>query len=113
MTTTTTAAKAQKQQLRRDRATVQAEAKKVNNPNLSEADRTKAAELLTRTVLKGTGRAATGDSGPMLAKLAADLCANPGTVINLGIQDTIRLKVSAADAASIPEKVVQRLKKLV
>jgi hypothetical protein len=49
----------------------------------------------------------------MLGKLTAELCANPGTVINLGIQDTIAIKVSAEDAASIPDNVVQRLKKLV
>jgi hypothetical protein len=109
----TAPARTQRKQIQRDRATVQAEALKVKNPNLSEADRTKAAELLTRTVLKGTGHGTTGDSGTMLGKLTADLCASPGTVIGLGIKDTIALKVSAEDAASIPEDVVQRLKKLV
>jgi hypothetical protein len=112
MTTVTPAVKA-RQQVRRDRATVQAEAKKANNPNLSEADRTKAVTMLSKTVLKGTGLGTTGDSGSMLGKLTADLCASPGTVIGLGIKDTIALKVSAEDAGSIPENVVQRLKKLV
>jgi hypothetical protein len=86
----------------------------VNNPNLSEADRTKAAELLTRTVLKGTGLAPEDTaSSQMLGKLTAELVKSPGTVIALGVSDTVKLKVSAADAATITPKIVERLKKLV
>jgi hypothetical protein len=102
-----------RKQLQRDRATVQAEARKVNNPNLNEAERTKAVATLSKTVLKGTGLGTTGDSGTMLGNLTADLCANAGTVVALGVKDTIKLKVSAADAATIPDQVVERLKKLV
>lgn len=103
-----------RKQLRRDRAVVQAQAKVVNSPQTSEADRTKAVATLTKTVLKGTRlQADDAASSQMLGKLTADLCANPGTVIGLGVKDAIKLKVSPADAASIPEKVVQRLKRLV
>jgi hypothetical protein len=62
-TTITPAAKAERKQVQRDRATVQAEARKANNPNLCEADRTKAVAMLSKTVLKGTGLSTTGDSG--------------------------------------------------
>ena len=114
-TTITPAAKAERKQVQRDRATVQAEARKANNLNLCEADRTKAVATLTKTVLKGTGLSATGDSGPMLGKLTANLCANPGTVIELGVADTIKLRCSPEDATSIlaEAKIVARLKKLV
>lgn len=105
---------AAKKALMRDRATVQAEAKKANNPNLSEADRTKAVSMLSKTVLKGTGLVAEdAASSEMLGKLTANLCGSPGTVIGLGIQDAIKLKVSPADAASLTPKIVERLKKLV
>lgn len=114
VTTPTNAAKAQqKKQAQRDRATVQAEARKVNSQQTSETDKAKAIAMLSRTVLRGTGFGTTGNSFEMLGKLTADLCANPGTVIGLGIEDAIKLKVSAEDAAIIPQKVVDRLKKLV
>jgi hypothetical protein len=99
--------------IHRDKATVQAEAQKANNPNLCEADRTRAIAMLSKTVLKGTGLSTTGDSGAMLGRLTADLVAAPGTVIELGVKDTIALKVSPSDAASIPPKIIDRLKKLV
>jgi hypothetical protein len=112
MTTVTPAVKA-RQQVRRDRATIQAEAQKVNSQQTSEADKAKAIATLSRTVLNGTGHSTTGNSSEMLGKLTADLVASPGTVIGLGVADTIKLKVSAEDAASIPQKVIDRLKKLV
>lgn len=102
-----------KQQLQRDRAMVQAEAKRAMNPNLSDAERAKAVTMLSKTVLKGTGLSATGDSGTMLGKLTADLCASPGTVVALGVEKTIALRTSAAEAETIPDKVVERLKRLV
>jgi|SRR5580692_9324079 hypothetical protein len=111
--TNTAAAKTQRKQIQRERATVQAEARKVNSQQTSESDKAKAIATLSQTVLNGTGHGTTGNSSEMLGKLTADLVANPGTVIGLGIKDTIALKVSAEDAASIPPKVIERLKKLV
>jgi hypothetical protein len=108
-----TLAAKERQQVRRDRATVQAEARRVNSQQTSEADKAKAIAMLSRTVLHGTGHGTTGNTSEMLGKLTADLVANPGAVIGLGIKDTIALKVSAADAASIPPNIVERLKKLV
>jgi hypothetical protein len=103
-----------RKQVQRDRATVQAAAKAVNSPLTSDADKSTAIATISRTVLKTTGLVADdAASSQMLGRLAADLAANPGTVVALGVKDTIALKVSAADAATLTPKILDRLKKLV
>lgn len=112
MNNTAVAAKTQRKQLQRDRATIQAESIKLSNPQSTQADKEKAVATISSTVLKGTGLSTTGSTGKMLGRLTVDLLNSPGTVIGLGIQDAIKLK-APEDAASIPPKVVERLKKLV
>lgn len=104
---------AQRKQVQRDRATIQDEVRKLGSLQSSQGDKNRAIATISKVVLKGTGLGADGNSAEMLGRLTVDLVANPGTVVGLGIQEAIKLKVSPEDAASIPEKVVQRLKKLV
>jgi hypothetical protein len=107
------ATQTQRKQIQRDRATIQVEALTISNPQTSDADKAKALAAISSTVLQGTGIVASGDSGEMLGNLTLDLLKSPAVLVELGITDAIALKVSAADAASIPEKVIQRLKRLV
>ena len=105
--------KTQRKQVQRDRAAIRAEVKTLNSPQSTQAQQDRAVTTISATVLRGTGLSATGDSGQMLGRLAVELLNNPGTVIALGVEDTIKLKATAEEAASIPAKVVERLKKLV
>jgi len=109
----TAVAKTQRKQVQRDRAAIRAEARTLSDPHSSQANKDKAINAITATVLRGTGLTTTGNSAQMLGRLTVDLLSSPGTVVGLGINDTIKLKVSAEDAASIPAQVVARLNKLV
>lgn len=102
----------EQKQLKRDRASIRASIKELKNPAASDADRRKASAAIATTVLKTTGFAADENTPKMLADLTAALV-DTGTVGLLGIEESIKLKVSPEDAASIPQKVVKRLSKLV
>jgi len=98
-------------ELARDRATVRAEVKVLTNPQSTHVQKNAAAQAISAVVLRGTGLTATAETPKMLARLVSAL--DSGTVGLLGIQDSIKLKCSAAEAASIPANVLKRLDKLV
>lgn len=102
--------KEKRRQLQRERATINASAQKLNSPNA--ADNATAVETITKTVLRGTGLAASDIANPQtLARVTSELLKDP-TVVDLGVKGVLDLKVSSADAKSIPAPVVQRLIKL-
>jgi hypothetical protein len=97
-----------RRQLQRDRATINAA--KLNSPNAAEANA--AVATISKTVLRGTGLAAADIASPQtLARVTSQLLKDP-TVVDLGVKGVLDLKVSSADAKSIPAPVLQRLIKL-
>jgi hypothetical protein len=101
-------AKEVRRQLQRDRATINAA--KLNSPNAAEANA--AVATISKTVLRGTGLSVSDITSPeTLARVTSAVLKDP-TTIDLGVKRVLDLKVSSADAKSIPAPVLQRLIKL-
>ena len=107
----------EQKELQRDKATIRDSVRVVRNPETNAAAKAKAVQTISLTVLKGTGHGANGDTPKLLANLTSELLDN-GSVGLSGIDTAIKgaaikLDIPKSELDAIPEKVKQRLDRLV
>ena len=111
--------KAKSRQRLRDKVELREAVAKFEKPGATKAEQRSAADAATKTLMRGTGYKVTdAESATNLTKLATALSKEPGRILDLGIDDAIRLAsqqsgLPADEFKNMPNEIKQRLDRLV